>query len=100
MKNLPPSMRAIFGGHSLGAGAAETTGGGAAAAAVAVALGEVDGVAVDLFIKKKPAPPTTIAPIATPAKSPPFERDGEGDVGDATGSRVDGPCDTACAAAG
>src|SRR5262245_58423095 len=78
IKHLPASMRAIFDGQAFGAGGAETTG---AAALTAVALGEGAGVAGALFIRKNPAPATTIAPMPIPAKSPPFERDGVGDVG-------------------
>src|SRR5262245_43581510 len=88
MKYFPPSMRAIFSGHTFGGGAAEST--GAAAAIVALEKADGDAVALSppLFIKKKPAPPITIAPMAIPATSPPFERDEPSVVDDATGSRV------------
>src|SRR2546421_5720785 len=91
MKNLPPSMRAIDAGHSLRAGAAETTG-AATGALDAMGAAGADSPPLPRVAKKAPVPATTSAAI-TPAVSPPFDRADAGAAGDATGSRVDGPFD-------
>jgi hypothetical protein len=74
---------------------ATETAGAAAAIAVALEVGNVaTGSAPFPRIRKKPAPPTTMAPMTTPVATPPLDRVDAGEVAEATGSRVEGPFDT------
>src|SRR6266545_5743622 len=109
MKKFPPSIRAMFAGHSLRAGPADAEGSGAAGIATDAALAPTgDAPEPRRAIQKNPPAPSARSPRTAAAILLPLNRAaGGGAFDEATGSRVlapamtgEGPSSVAAAARG